>query len=238
MTDHNLSMFVPQDIPGLFPSAKLQTAGVLMRTPITRIAVMLVLFWMACAATAQPACRVMVHGDSLSAAYGLKREEGWVSLLQDRLLKPGNGHPACEVVNTSISGETTAGGLSRLSPLLQRHRPTHVLIELGANDGLRGLKTEVMQDNLQQMITQSRQAGAHVLLVGIRIPPNYGKAYQDRFDAAFVNVASATQIARVPTLLNGFETDRSAFQADGIHPTAAVQPRMLDNVWPLLLKLF
>lgn len=180
------------------------------------------------------ACRILVHGDSLSAAYGLKREEGWVTLLAARLDTEGR---KCEIVNSSISGETTAGGVARLPALISKHKPSHVVLELGANDGLRGLDPAAMQANLQQMVQLSRAAGARVLLVGIRVPPNYGKAYQDRFDAVFVTVAKTYQLPRVTSLLEGFETERTAFQPDGLHPTAASQQRMLDNVWPHLQKI-
>ena len=148
--------------------------------------------------TGQKQCRVMIHGDSLSAAYGLKREDGWVNLLAARLAER---RPACEVINTSISGETTAGGLSRLPALLERHKPSHVVLELGANDGLRGLDTQAMQSNLEKMVKQSQTAGARVALVGVRIPPNYGKAYQERFDGVFIAVARQFRIPRVSSLL-------------------------------------
>lgn len=183
---------------------------------------------------AQAACRILVHGDSLSAAYGLKREEGWVTLLHARLQSAAK---PCEVVNSSISGETTAGGVARLPALLEKHKPSHVVLELGANDGLRGLDPAAMQSNLQQMVKLSRSAGAKVLLVGIRVPPNYGRTYQEKFDSVFVNVARSNQLPRVASLLEGFEADRSAFQADGLHPAATVQPRILDNVWNQLEKL-
>ncbi len=188
----------------------------------------------AAAGPGQQNCRIMVHGDSLSAAYGLKREEGWVALLAQRV--ESNGH-RCDIVNSSISGETTSGGLSRLPALLDKHRPTHLVLELGANDGLRGLDPVAMQTNLQQMVQLSRKAGAKVLLVGIRVPPNYGKTYQDKFDAVFVNVAKTQLLPRVTSLLDGFETDRAAFQPDGLHPVAGVQMRMLDNVWAQLQKM-
>lgn len=180
-------------------------------------------------AQAQTGCRLLVHGDSLSAAYGLKREDGWVVLLESRL---ASQRPDCKVINSSISGETSAGGLSRLPALLQTHKPTHVLLELGANDGLRGLDTQAFETNLDKMVRLSRDAGARVLLIGVRIPPNYGKAYQDRFEQVFVNVGKKHKLPRVPSLLDGFEADRSAFQADGLHPTAAAQPRILETVWP------
>lgn len=212
----------------------IERATRIWRTIWIRFVALTLLTGLPLAVSATPGCRILVHGDSLSAAYGLKREAGWVTLLQTRLQSQG---ASCDVINASISGETTAGGLARLPALLQKHTPTHLVLELGANDGLRGLDTQAMQNNLQQMVDLSAKAGARVLLVGVRIPPNYGKAYQERFEGAFVQVAKRNRLPRVTSLLEGIETDRSAFQADGLHPTAEVQPRLLDNVWPQLKPL-
>jgi acyl-CoA thioesterase I len=177
---------------------------------------------------------LLVVGDSLSAEYGLARGTGWVQLLSDRLRANGSDY---RVVNVSISGETTSGGRSRLPALLKQHRPKIVVLELGANDGLRGLPLNVMQDNLRAMIRQSQAAGAKVLLVGVRVPPNYGRDYAERFAAAYAALAREHKVALVPFLLEGFAEQLELFQPDRIHPTAEAQPRMLDNVWPALQPL-
>ncbi|EGV20035.1 Arylesterase [Thiocapsa marina 5811] len=183
--------------------------------------------------TAAPAV-ILVLGDSLSASYGLDRESGWVSLLEERLRERGM---VFRVVNASVSGDTTAGGLTRLGPLLQDHAPALVLIELGANDGLRGLGFEIIRNNLAQMIERSRASGSSVLLTGLRLPPNYGAAYTDGFQAVFREVAEAESVPLVPDLLAGVAENWDLMQADGLHPTAEAQPRILDNVWPVLEPL-
>ncbi|GIX25166.1 MAG: arylesterase [Caldimonas sp.] len=181
--------------------------------------------------------RILVVGDSLSAEYGLARGSGWVALLQQRLQREGM---AANVINASISGDTSAGGRSRLPALLRQHRPTHVVIELGGNDALRGLPLEATQRNLTEMVRMSRQAGARVLLVGIQVPPNYGRAYTERFAAVFEHVASTEKVPLVPFLLRGVADVPEAakfFQPDRIHPNEAAQPVLLDNVWPALRRL-
>ncbi len=183
-------------------------------------------------AAAQP--KLLVLGDSLSAEYGLARDTGWVKQLERRLAQESIDY---RVVNASISGETTAGGRTRLSALLDQHKPAVVVIELGANDGLRGLPLPTMQDNLGAMVKQAQGAGAKVLLVGVRIPPNYGRDYAERFHASFSRVASGTRAALVPFLLEGFADDLSLFQADRIHPNERAQGQMLNNVWPRLKPL-
>lgn len=180
---------------------------------------------------------ILVLGDSLSAEYGLKRGEGWVPLLDKRLTEQ---KVAATVVNASISGDTTSGGRARLPKLLTQHQPTHVVLELGGNDALRGLPLASTEDNLLQMTKAAQAAGAQVLLVGIQVPPNYGSDYTRRFEAIFDKVAAATRTPVVPFLLKGIGDGPDAavlFQADRIHPTAAAQPRMLDNVWPTLRKM-
>lgn len=180
---------------------------------------------------------ILVVGDSLSAEYGLKRGDGWVPLLEKRL---GEQKVAATVINASISGDTTSGGRARLPALLAQHQPTHVVLELGANDALRGLPLAGTEDNLLQMTKAAQAAGAQVLIVGIQVPPNYGSDYTRRFEAIFAKVASATKAPVVPFLLKGVADGPDAamlFQADRIHPTAAAQPRMLDNVWPTLRKM-
>jgi acyl-CoA thioesterase I len=189
------------------------------------------------AGRAAPERVVLVVGDSLSAEYGLKRGTGWVPLLEQRLAAE---KIAARVVNASISGDTTSGGRSRFPALLAQHKPSVVVIELGGNDALRGLPLAMTEDNLAQMTALARKAGAKVLLVGIQVPPNYGADYSDRFAGLFEKVAKAQGAAVVPFLLKGV-SDRPdptrLFQADRIHPTAAAQPKMLDNVWPELKKL-
>jgi acyl-CoA thioesterase I len=180
---------------------------------------------------------VLVVGDSVSAEYGLKRGEGWVSLMQKRI---ADQRIAATVVNASISGDTSSGGRSRLPALLAQHKPSHVILELGGNDALRGLSLKNTEDNLIQMTRAAQAAGAKVLLVGMQVPPNYGADYTRKFEEMFKAVASNTQAALVPFLLKGVADVPEApalFQADRIHPTAVAQPRMLDNVWPELKKL-
>jgi acyl-CoA thioesterase I len=187
-------------------------------------------------AAAAPAV-ILVVGDSLSAEYGLKRGTGWVPLLEQRLAAE---KLAARVVNASISGDTTSGGRSRLPALLAQHQPTHVVIELGANDALRGLPLAGTEDNLVQMTQSAQKIGARVLLVGMQLPPNYGSDYANRFSGLFEKVAKQTKAAFVPFLLKGVADvadARALFQSDGIHPREAAQPRMLDNVWPELKKL-
>jgi acyl-CoA thioesterase-1 len=177
---------------------------------------------------------ILIVGDSLSAEYGLRRDTGWVRLLSDRLAKEARQY---SVVNASISGETTSGGRTRLPQLLQQHRPSVVVIQLGANDGLRGLPLAAMRENLVVMVRESRASGARVLLVGMRIPPNYGRDYSERFAAVYEQVADGERVARVPFLLDGFADDLDYFQADRIHPVEKAQPKMLDAVWRQLAPL-
>lgn len=180
---------------------------------------------------------ILVVGDSLSAEYGLRRGTGWVALLQERLAR--QKIPA-KVVNASISGDTTSGGRSRLPALLKQHHPTHVILELGANDALRGLALASTEDNLASMTDAARKAGARVLLLGMQVPPNYGSDYTRRFAALFEKVAREHKAAVVPFLLAGVADApdaRALFQADGIHPRSEAHPRILDNVWPALQKL-
>jgi acyl-CoA thioesterase I len=174
---------------------------------------------------------ILVLGDSLSAAYGIPAERGWVALLQERLRARGYPHG---VVNASISGETTAGGLTRLPALLDRHRPQLVLIELGGNDGLRGLPLERLAGNLRRMATLSLDAGAMPVLFEMRIPSNYGPTYSAGFEAAFPQVAAALDVPLVPFFLAGIALDPDAFLDDGIHPNTESQPTMLEAAWPTL----
>ena len=180
---------------------------------------------------------ILVVGDSLSAEYGLKRGTGWVALLEQRLKAEKLN---AMVVNASISGDTSSGGRSRLGALLSQHRPSHVIIELGGNDALRGLPLSLTEDNLRQMMQAAQQAGARVLLVGMQVPPNYGRDYSERFAAIFATVAKAHKAALVPFLLAGLgdgPDPTKMFQADRIHPKEEAHPIMLANVWPALRKL-
>lgn len=172
---------------------------------------------------------ILVFGDSLSAGYGIDVREGWVALLQQRVQQQGYPHT---VVNASVSGETTAGGRTRLPGALARHRPALVILELGANDGLRGLSLAQTRDNLAAMVRAAQKSGARVLLIGIHLPPNYGPAYTRSFHEIFGDLARRYRTALVPFLLEGVALDRTLMQADGLHPRTSAQPRILDNVWP------
>ncbi|MGI9134270.1 MAG: arylesterase [Rhodoferax sp.] len=192
------------------------------------------------AATPAPkagAARLLVLGDSLSAEYGLQRGSGWVALLQQRLAQQQR---AVQVINASISGDTSSGGRTRLPALLAQHQPTLVIIELGANDALRGLPLDLTRTNLAAMTQAAQASGAKVLLLGMQMPPNYGAAYASEFAAMFAAVARSHQAALVPFLLKGVADVAHAetlFQSDRIHPTEAAHPIILDNVWPSLKKL-
>ena len=177
---------------------------------------------------------ILVMGDSLSAAYGIDSSRGWVTLLEARLKDQGYDYT---VVNASVSGETTSGGLTRLPDALKRHPPAVVVLELGANDGLRGQPLQVMHDDLAQMIAASRGAGAKVLLVGMLLPPNYGGSYTKAFAATFQDLAKQYHLPLVPFLLAGVAEHREIMQDDGLHPQARGEPKVLDNVWPYLKPL-
>lgn len=177
---------------------------------------------------------LLVVGDSISAGFGLDTKQGWVYLLQQRLHDQGYDY---QVVNASVSGETTTGGLARLPALLKQHQPSLVVIELGGNDGLRAQPLTTMQENFLHMITLSQQAQAKVLLLGMRLPPNYGAHYTSAFADIFTNVAQQKNVALVPFLLEGVAGYPNMTQSDGIHPTASAQPIMLELVWPVLQPL-
>lgn len=190
----------------------------------------------AAARAAKPAL-ILVLGDSLSAEYGLARGTGWVALLEKQLAQE---KISATVVNASVSGETTAGGRSRLAALLAQHKPTHVVIELGGNDALRGLPLKNTEENLSAMTQAAQKAGAKVLLVGMQVPPNYGTDYANRFAGVFSTVAKAHNAAVVPFFLKGVADGADPtrlFQPDRIHPRAEAHPQMLANVWPELKKL-
>ncbi len=188
----------------------------------------------AAAAPAAEAKNILVFGDSLSAAYGIPRDRGWVALLEKRLAAGGYDY---NVVNESISGEISSGGLARIGEVLARVRPAVVILELGANDGLRGLPVVRMKSNLAAMIARAKKSGARVLLIGMRMPPNYGSDYTEAFAAAYADLARRERIALVPFLLEGIAENQGMFQADGLHPTEAGEPVLLDNVWPRLQPL-
>jgi acyl-CoA thioesterase-1 len=177
---------------------------------------------------------LLVMGDSLSAAFGIPLQRGWVALLGERLQASGS---PLRVVNASVSGETTQGGLTRLPAELARHRPALVVIQLGANDGLRGQSLEAMRDNLRRMVRLSREAGARVLLLGMRIPPNYGPQYVEQFFHSFQTVANETRVPLVRFFLEKVALQPGLMQDDGLHPTAEAQPLLLDTVWPTLRPL-
>jgi len=180
---------------------------------------------------------ILVMGDSLSAAYGIRPEQGWVALLTQRLQTSGYGY---EVVNASVSGETSNGGLQRLPRAIQIHRPSIVILELGANDGLRGLPVPVTKDNLAKMVQLVQKAGARVVLVGIRIPPNYGPRYATEFAGMYPEIAKQFQLPLIPFLLDKVALDPALMQDDGLHPNARGEPQVLETVWqglePLLKK--
>ncbi len=182
-------------------------------------------------AAAADARVVLVLGDSLSSAFGIEVQAGWVQLLQERLDQHGKQY---RVVNASTSGDTTAGGLARLPRMLAVHRPGIVVLELGGNDGLQGLDLNDMRSNLEQMVSRIRASGAQVLLIGMRIPPNYGSAYTERFYAIYAEVAAEFDAPLVPFLLAGVAEEQQFMQPDGIHPKASAQKTMLENVWPYL----
>jgi acyl-CoA thioesterase I len=177
---------------------------------------------------------ILVFGDSISAGYGLRLEQGWVELLKTRLQSQGYGY---QVVNASVSGETTAGGLARLPRALELHHPKIVILELGGNDGLRALPIAQMRANLTQMVTLAAAIGAKVLLLGMRMPPNYGPEYTKQFALVFSDLASEKKIPSVPFLLNDIALSPNLLQGDDIHPNALGQPILLDNVWPALKPL-
>jgi len=177
---------------------------------------------------------ILIFGDSLSAAYGIPLASGWVSLLGKKL---ANENPGWQVINASVSGETTSGGQRRILPVLLQHRPAIVILELGANDGLRGIAVQESRRNLKAIIEACRRSRAKVVLVGMRIPPNYGLKYTQDFSALFPDLAKQYKLGLVPFLLDGVAGNPALLQPDGLHPTAQAQPRLLQNVWPEVQKL-
>lgn len=184
------------------------------------------------------AATILVFGDSISAGYGLPRDQSWVDLMRARLARE---HPDYRVINASVTGETTVGGKARLDAALAQHKPRIVILELGGNDGLRGTRSETIRANLAAMIADCRRHKSEILLVGMRVPPNYGSDYEEKFRLLYGALAKSQGVALVPFLFEGFAADRGMFQSDGIHPTAAAQPVMLATVWPhlhVLMKKF
>lgn len=193
-------------------------------------ACLVVLGWsIGVAAADKPA--ILVVGDSLSAAYGIEQSLGWVALLQQRLDRLGLDY---RVVNASVTGDTTSGGLARLDAALKRVQPAIVLVALGGNDGLRGLSLRHLRDNLRAMVDDARQAGARVLLLGVKLPANYGSVFGEKFHSVYHELADEKDVALVPFFLAGVAETRDMMQDDGIHPAAVAQPRILDNVWDKL----
>lgn len=187
-----------------------------------------------CSVTQVPAATVLVVGDSISAAFGLETQEGWVTLLEERLREH---NPEFKVVNASISGETTGGGLARFPQLLSEHQPDYVIIELGGNDGLRGLSLTQMSSNLTRMVQQAKQQDAVVLLLGMRLPGNYGQRYTEAFYNVYQQIAEQENVAVVDFFLAGVGGEEGMMQADGVHPTQMAQPLLLDNAWQRLAPL-
>jgi acyl-CoA thioesterase-1 len=201
---------------------------------VNRIFVLLIL-WVAALPAYAETPAILVFGDSISAGYGLPRiDRGWVALLQVKLKTEGYGD---EVVNASVSGETTAGGLARLPRALSLHQPRIVILELGGNDGLRALPIAQMRANLEHMVELSAAAGAKVLLLGMRMPPNYGPDYTEKFRSSYSELARDKNLPLVPFLLNDIALSPALMQADGIHPNELGEPKLLDNVWPQLKPL-
>jgi acyl-CoA thioesterase I len=197
-------------------------------------ALLLFSFVLASLAAAASPGRILVYGDSLSASYGIGQQEGWVALLQERLRKSGLDYT---VANASISGETTSGGAARIAPTLVREKPGVVIVELGANDGMRGLPVAQMKDNLDRIVRAAKSAGSRVLLVGMKMPPNYGPAYTREYEEAFRKLAREHKLPLVPFFLEGIADRRELFQADQLHPTAQAQPILLEAVWRQLRPL-
>ena len=200
----------------------------------TTLQLMLLIVATSCFAQANTGQPLLILGDSISAAYGIRREKGWVALLEQKLTQEQESY---EVINASISGETTGGALARLPGLLKQYKPAIVVIELGGNDGLRGFPIKVLRQNLTALSQQAKEAGAQVLLLGMQLPPNYGKRYTQLFKESFVIVAEQQQVVLMPFLLEGIATKGTYMQSDGIHPTESAQPLMLALVMPYLEKL-
>ncbi|MEX2468816.1 MAG: arylesterase [Pseudohongiellaceae bacterium] len=204
-----------------------------MRDRIIRLIVLLLLP-VTLLASESDSRRLLVFGDSLSAAYGIDEASGWVILLEEKLVEADY---AWKVINASVSGETTTGGVARLPAMLETYRPDIILLELGGNDGLRGLPLPTIRANLEQMITMAQTAGARVILAGIQIPPNYGPRYTIPFFQQYQEIAEQENVPLIPFLIDGIPQQPQLMQDDGIHPTAEAQPMIVHNVWPVLESL-
>ncbi len=198
--------------------------------PVLKVILLVSALWLPC--TAYAAKNILVFGDSLSAGYGIAAEKSWVHLMQ---LELEHTHPGFDIVNASISGETAFGGLQRIDKALQQHRPAIVIVELGANDGLRGYKTADIEANLGEIVKQAKRSRAKVLLIGMKLPPNYGKPYITEFENIYSRLASKHHVGLLPFLLEGVAPEE--FQADNLHPTAQGQPRIMQNVMQKLEPL-
>ncbi|WP_235276155.1 arylesterase [Methylotenera sp. G11] len=203
-----------------------------MKNSIVSLCLISFVAWATPAFAANPS--ILIYGDSLSAAYGIPQQQGWVALLKEKLHRE---NPGIDVINASISGETTSGGLTRLARTLAQNKPQTIIIELGANDGLRGLPVKNMRENLDAMIQLSKKSGARVLLVGMKIPPNYGRQYTQEFSQVYTALASRHNIPVVPFMLENIAVKPQLIQADGLHPNALGQPIILENIWPELQRL-
>jgi len=204
----------------------------MFKSLLSRCCLLLTLLFSLAAGAAEQ--RILVYGDSLSAGFGIAVSQSWPALLGQRLQADGSNFT---VANASISGETTAGGRARFAAALSQFKPAIVILALGANDGLRGLPVAAMQDNLAFMVALAKKHGAKVLLVGMHLPPNYGQQYTQQFDAAFRDLAKREKVSLLAFLLEPIAFDQNAYQADGLHPTAAAQPKILDHVWTALKPL-
>ena len=201
---------------------------------VTRHLIKAAISLLICLSPAATAKTIVVFGDSISAAYGMDANQGWVSLLSDRLTEQ---YPHYKVINASVSGETTGGGVTRLPKTLAIHQPEIIVIELGGNDGLRGYPIERITGNLSSMILAAEAVGSRILLIGMVLPPNYGRRYTRAFEGLFQDLSDQNDLPFVPVLLEGTTTDRALIQRDGIHPTMQAQPRLLDDIWPVLQPL-
>ncbi|MCJ8340687.1 MAG: arylesterase [Pseudomonadales bacterium] len=197
---------------------------------IIRLLILLVLF----ATQSVSAKTLLVLGDSLSAAYNMQQQQGWVALMADRIKQ---NYPDVAVINASISGETTSGGLTRLPELIDRHQPDYIVLELAANDGLRGTSLKIIKQNIQQLISLAKQAEAKVTLVGVRLPSNYGPRYTEKFFNIFEQLAELEQVYRVPFLMQNVALNPELMQADRLHPNAAAQTIILENVWGSIAQM-
>ncbi len=203
-----------------------------LKTALVSLSFLSLVAWSAPAAAENP--KILIYGDSLSAAYGIPQQLGWAALLQQKLRLENYRY---DVVNASISGETTSGGVSRIASVLKQTKPAIIILELGANDGLRGLPIKEMTNNLDSMITQSKKTGARLLLVGMRIPPNYGLKYTESFSQTYQALSHQHKVPLVPFMLDHVAATPSLIQEDGLHPNATGQPILLGNIWPHLQPL-